>query len=157
MEPKIERIKYLNLLEEVGLTGEDCVITCTMALYGLRENNDLDIIFNVNRVSSIEELGNNLIEMRKGISGQSYMEYKQLDMFSKLAPLHGLYLITGLGMVDLMLKNYTEEHGGYIFLTLPVVISWKTAMGRIKDYQDIQIISEAILKHPNIVSKQKMV
>jgi len=137
MKPSIENIQYLDQLKEVGINKETSILTCTLSLYGLRPDRDIDVIVSSDHFNLIMETYSE-IKLNVGLSGQSFIQYKNLDIFTRLAPFFGY---DQMGLIELISSGYTEGHKGYNFIILPVVISWKAALGRRKDFRDIELIA----------------
>jgi len=136
----IRGVKHLQLLSDVGIKKEECLLSCTTALLGIRENHDLDVVIPVEMWSEFALSGE--YDQFKAMSGDIalvHKEHKELELYYRLAPVAfdsgGIFL----NQMDPELQMITYD--GYRFPSLPMFLLWKSTMGRKKDIGDIILVS----------------
>ena len=129
----IKRVKYINELDELKIPKNKILITgsSTLALYGLRDNNDLDVsvtkdIFN--KLSKDKKFKHQIAE-----SGSKILSYKNVDIHNKNWPFNNT--------VENELKRSLIING-YYFYSIYRLLEWKKKVNRPKDQKDIKMISE---------------
>jgi predicted nucleotidyltransferase len=131
-------IKSVNFFEDFiksKLPKTKCIFmgSATLALLGIRENNDLDILVN-------DEVFNRLYENKKYIedvgekSGEKsfYHADLQLSIYREVYP-------NDLSFSDI--KSRAIKVDGYQFMSLDDVIYFKVKMMRPKDRRDLKLIT----------------
>lgn len=131
----IKNVKHLNKLRKLGLPLNEMLIvgSGTMALYGLKENNDLDLW------------------VTKKV-------YDKMLKDSRFSP-NGKMLETKDGLIEadhrfICVKDKVEDHlkrativNGFYFQSLQDVLEWKRCMGRPKDHDHIKMIEDYMKKN----------
>jgi hypothetical protein len=134
----IKNVKHINKLKKLGYPLNEMLIvgSGTMALYGLKENNDIDLW------------------VTKKVHDKMLKD-------SRFTP-NGKMLQTKDGSIEadyrfICVKDKVDDHlkrakvvNGIHFQSLQDVLEWKQCMGRPKDYDHIKII-EKYMKKNNLV------
>lgn len=131
----IKNVKHINKLKKLGYPLNEILIvgSGTMALYGLKENNDIDLW------------------VTKKV-------YDNMLKDSRFSP-NGKMLETKDGLIEadhrfICVKDKVEDHlkrakvvNGFHFQSLQDVLEWKQCMKRPKDINDIKVIENYIKKN----------
>jgi hypothetical protein len=100
-----------------------------LAIRGLRDSHDLDIIVS-------DELYEKLKIQYSGAEYQSPLGFLKINDFE----ISNQWMNDG-SQVSKMIDE-AEMVNGWLFVTLPYVIAWKTSMGRAKDKIDLEMLNE---------------
>jgi hypothetical protein len=131
----IKNVKHINKLKKLGYPLNEMLIvgSGTMALYGLKENNDIDLW------------------VTKKV-------YDSMLKDSRFSP-NGKMLETKDGLIEadhrfVCVKDKVEDHlkrskvvNGFHFQSLQDVLEWKQCMKRPKDINDIKVIENYMKKN----------
>lgn len=134
----IKNVKHIDKLKKFGYPLNEMLIvgSGTMSLYGLKENNDIDL----------------------WVTKKVYDKMLKDDRFSS----NGKMLETKDGLIEadhrfICVKQPVEYYlkkativNGFYFMSLDNVLDWKKCMGRPKDHEHIKII-EKYMKKNNLV------
>jgi len=131
----IKNVKHINKLKKLGYPLNEMLIvgSGTMALYGLKENNDIDLW------------------VTKKV-------YEKMLKDTRFTP-NGKMLETKDGLIEadhrfICVKDKVEDHlkrakivDGIYFQSLQDVLNWKQCMKRTKDINDIKVIENYMKKN----------
>jgi len=142
VQPDLARVKFLELLDLYKVPKDKCVIigSAVMALYGLRENVDLD----VNVLPSVFEIirrDRRFTKKYSAMSKQYYYESKDGHI-----AIHGKNWPFKEKIRD-EIENALDVKG-YKFYTLQRVLEWKKIVNRPKDQLDIAVIEKFMHNNP---------
>ena len=126
----IKNVKHIDKLKKLGYPLHEMLIvgSGTMSLYGLKENNDIDL----------------------WVTKKVYDKMLKDDRFSS----NGKMLETKDGLIEadhrfICVKEIVEDHldratvvNGFHFQSLQDVLDWKKCMGRTKDHEHIKMIEK---------------
>ena len=129
-------MNLLKELKELNLPVEDFAIfgSGPMAIRGLRENDDLDIIV---KKELWEKLSKKYPVRTKNEGRTSYIQIGGIEIFKNWKP----WFESTEELID-----EADIIQGIRFVRLERVIKWKKAMGRDKDFVDIEKIEEYMSK-----------
>ena len=142
---KISNVKYLNELDELRIPKNKVLIggSGTLALYGLRENKDLDVTVPLriyNQIKSKHKLPYTPLR-----PGEGLISYKNVDLHHTNWP----FKIS----VEEELKKCIVVNG-YHFMSLKRLIEWKKIVNRPKDKQDIKLIMNSGLLKEEVINEE---
>ena len=122
-------MKYLNELKELPSNQYAIFGAGPMAIRGIRESKDLDVVVK-------DDLYKKLLKKYKETkSGQ--IKIARIEIFSPKA-----VLINNSNKVI----DRAETIQGFKFIKLDDLIKWKKKMGREKDFKDIELIKEYLIR-----------
>ncbi len=131
LEPRT--INWIGELEELGLRRKDYIITLdgTMALYGLKDNQDLDILVS-------REIFNRLLIDKIGMpqakpAGNLTLRFKHINIYDLLCD-------------ETDDDMYGQTVDGYTFQPLPFVLQWKLGSPLVEIKDDVQTIIDYMAK-----------
>lgn len=126
----IDKIKYIGLIDELGIDHKDVLIisSSVMAIFGLRENKDLDIIVPIHIWNDLYSDIRVNIKVTK-LSKYPCIVYKELEIFNMMWPM------------KLLFEDVPSFPAyGYNLQTLDHLHKWKIKVGREKDIKDAAMI-----------------
>lgn len=135
----------MNIFEEIeklNFPNDEFIIVGSgiMAVKGIRDTNDLDIVVSPELFEKCKNDGWEIQSWTKeGIEGMDWLKKGNIDLYMQLSRKNG-----SLSLKDL-LKN-SEKINGVSFNTLEALIDFKREYGRPKDFEDIKIIEEYFFK-----------
>jgi hypothetical protein len=126
----IKNVKYLNKLKGLGYPLNEMLIvgSGTMSLYGLKDNNDIDLWVT-------KKVYDRMLKNRRFSSNGKMLETKD-----KLIEADHRFICVKQP-VEYYLKN-AEVVNGFYFMSLQAVLEWKKCMGRPKDKDHIKMIEK---------------
>ena len=142
----IRRVNHIDKLEKLGLPKNKYVIVSSgvMALYGIRENDDLDISVTPDLIYRILKMTKFNVKMYKA---------KEDHHIFPLFPICRLFdgkieigFRTFISSIHQLIRDATS-YKGHLFLSFDHLINWKKDIGRKKDLDDIKLIERFCKKH----------
>ena len=131
----IERVRFIELIEKMSLDKDDFLLTGSvwLAVMGIRDNKDIDIIANSRLKNAYEWYLSRLGEDERVEAKES------IDLSSKHAR-----KIAALAKVDVetLVKRYYVKIDGYKFVRFDLFLKYKKPRKNEKHKQDIKDIRE---------------
>jgi hypothetical protein len=140
----IKKVKYLNELDELRIPRNKILIcgSATLALYGLRDNKDLDVAVSKDMFKKLEK--DKRFKRIFAGSGSKVLNYKNVDIHRNNWPFKNT-------VEDELKKSLIID--GYHFYSIYRLLEWKKKVNRDKDQKDARMISKFI-KDNNIDNRR---
>jgi len=152
LKPDIKKVRHIDKLKSLGLPSNKCVIVSSgvLALYGIRQNDDLDISVTKDLFFKVLRLAGYKVKLYNATKESWFpTNYPVCQLFD--------------GDIEIGFRSFTapvpqliEEANnvkGVNFLNLNRLIEWKKAINRPKDLKDIKNLKKVfnVIPSDNIV------